>query len=93
MMNRSEVLNYLSCDPKALARYIKRKELTVYKVGGQFERFNKEEVIRIRLKTPAKTPKSNRSFKEQHVDFWTYNNFYIVTSVVLASLIFYFFRS
>lgn len=91
-MNRSEVLNYLSCDPKALARFIKRKELTVYKIGGEFERFNKEEVIRIRLKTPAKALKSNRSLREQLVDFWTYNNFYIITSAVLASLIFYFFR-
>ncbi len=92
-MNRSEVLNYLGCDPKALARFIKRKKLTVYKVGGEFGRFSKEEVIRIRLKTPAKGPKSNRSLKEQLVDFWTYNNFYIITSAVLVSLIFYFFRS
>jgi len=92
MLNRSEVLNYLGCDSKALNRHIKKKELTVYKIGGEFERFNRDEVIRVRLKNPPRGPKSDRSLAEHLKDFWHYNNFYIITSVVLVSLIFYFFR-
>ena len=92
MLNRSEVMNYLACDSKTLDHLIQKKNLTLYRIGGQFERFDKEEVIRLRLKVPQKATKSNRSFGEKLLDFWSYNNFYIVTFVVLVGLIYYFFR-
>jgi hypothetical protein len=92
MLSRTEVLNYLGCDSKAIDRLIRKKQLTLYKIGGQYERFDKEEVIRIRLKTPLKAPRPNRTLKEQVIDFWHYNNFYIVTFAVLTGIIFYFFR-
>jgi hypothetical protein len=92
MLSRAEVLNYLGCDSKALDRLIQKKRLTLYKIGGEYERFDKEEVIRIRLKTPVKATGPHRSLKEKVFDFWHYNNFYIVTFFVLAALTYYFFR-
>ena len=93
MLNRSEVLNYLACDSKTLDRLIQKKQLTLYKIGGEFERFDKEEVIRLRLKHPPKAPQSvTRSMGDKVLDFWHYNNFYIITFGVLISLIVYFFK-
>ena len=92
MLSRAEVLNYLGCDSKTLSRLIAKKELTLYKIGGAFERFNKEEVVRYRLKHPVRVKKvSSRGLFEKAYDVWRYNNFYIVTFIILLLLLFFFY--
>jgi len=95
LLNRSEVLNYLACDEPTLRRYIKSKRITLYKIGGKFERFDKAEVVRLKPAIPQKKELSSRQFGERVGDFWRYNNFYIITFSFLAALIliFYFYRS
>ena len=93
LLTRTEVVNYLGCDSKTLASLINKKQLTLYKVGGQYERFNKDEVVRLKLSGLKAKPKrtSGRGAGDKVLDFWRYNNFYIVTVLILAAVVYYFF--
>ena len=95
LLNQSEVLNYLACDEATLHRHIKSKRLTLYKIGGKFERFDKAEVVALKPAIPQKKKVSSRQIGDRVGDFWRYNNFYIITFSFLAALIliFYFYRS
>jgi hypothetical protein len=92
LLNRTEVMNYLGCDSKLINQLIRKKKLTLYKIAGQYERFNKEEVVRFRLSGEVKPKKiSDRGVGDRIIDFWQYNNFYIITVLLLATVIYFFF--
>ena len=93
-LTRAEVLNYLGSDPETLEGFIRSRRLKVFKIGGQFERFSKEEVVALKSSlSPRKLihPGRHRDFFDLVVDFWHYNNFYIVISLVLAAIIYFLF--
>lgn len=92
LLNRAEVINYLGCDSKTLNKLIKKKKIALYKIAGQYERFNKDEIVRLRQAGGLKPKKPvSRGVGDRIIDFWQYNNFYIVTFVILAAVIYYFF--
>ena len=57
LLTRAEAMNYLGCDSSHLNRLIQKKGLNLYKIGGEFERFSKEEVLRIKRKGSIKIKK------------------------------------
>ena len=86
-------MNYLGCDNASLEDLIQSQKLSRYKIAGEYERFSKSDVISLKRTLGGKTEKKGRGVGEWAWDFWQYNNFYIITSLVLSVAVYYFFFS
>lgn len=94
MLTIEEVKNFLEIDQGQLEKFLTDKKLRAYKIGGTFLRFRKEEVMNLRYEIlPSQTKaKQQDSIPGKVWEFWRFNNFYIVSIMIAAALIFYFSR-
>lgn len=90
MLSAEEVRNYLELSQTDLEKYLKNGKLKAYKIGGAYVRFRKEEVLLLRSEL---LPKKNRlaapSLGSLAVDFWRFNNFYIVSILIVGALLYF----
>lgn len=88
LLTVEEVKNFLSIDEDQVEKYLKQGKLNAYKIGGTYLRFRKEEVINLRFEIqPHKiNPPGKSSFFSHAADFWRFNNFYIL-SVILVLVV------
>ncbi len=95
MLSVEEVKNFLESDQKRLEDLIKQGKLHAYKIGGTYLRFRKEEVLNLRSEAAKKNPKAKNpgAFLSKLYDFWRFNNFYIVSLLIVGALTFLVFRS
>lgn len=95
MLTLDEVKNYLELEQQELEKFIKEGMLHAYKVGGVYLRFRKEEVLNLKydvlLKKKKKVP--GGSFWQRAVDFWRFNNFYLISLIVILALLYWFLRT
>lgn len=92
MLTLEEVKNFLEADQKQIEDYIKAQKLHAYKIGGTYLRFRKEEVMALHTGTPSDTKKGRKTgstFFSKIYDFWRFNNFYIIASIIIAGLVVY----
>ena len=94
LLTLEEVKNFLEVEERDLEKFLKEGKLHVYKIGGTYLRFRKEEVMDLRLATaPRKIKPSAKITVFSHVaDFWRFNNFYILSLLVVGILIFLIFK-
>lgn len=95
MLTLDEVRKYLEVEQQELERLIKNGLLHAYKVGGVYLRFRKEEVLNLKYDVLLKKKKvaTAVSFGQKILDFWRFNNFYIVSVAVIALLVYWFLRT
>lgn len=88
MLTLEEVKNFLEAEQDEVEKYIKRGKLRAYKIGGTYLRFRKEEVLNLRFEALPKKNKSSHdlSFGSRLGDFWRFNNFYIISLLVVIAL-------
>lgn len=88
MLSLEEVKNFLEADQAEVERYIREEKLHAYKIGGAYIRFRKEEVLTLRSELPKTKQKlpPKRSFGNVLFDFWKFNNFYLISLIVVAAL-------
>lgn len=88
MLTLEEVKNYLEADQNQVEDFIKRRKLSAYKIGGTYLRFRKEEVLNLRSEGLPRPPKSQAkmSVLSRVRDFWRFNNFYIISLLVVIAL-------
>ncbi len=92
MLTVEEVRSYLEADQKELEAFLREGRLHAYKIGGTYLRFRKEEVLTLRQEiTARKKPKTRErvSATARIGDFWRFNNFYIVSLLIVAAIVFY----
>ena len=90
MLTLEEVKNFLQASQESVEGLLKNGRLHAYKIGGSYIRFRKEEVMNLRQEIrPAHIKGAARSLLGQLADFWRFNNFYIVSAVLVALLIFF----
>ena len=89
MLTFEEVKSFLEIEQSELDKYLKQGKLKAYKIGGTYLRFRKEEVLNLRYEIQPKKAKSAQkvSFGAKLVEFWRFNNFYIVSILIVLSLI------
>ncbi len=94
MLTVEEVKNYLSIEQQQLEQYISQGKLQAYKIGGTFLRFRKEEVLNLRFQIqPASgKKKSGSGFFSKIADFWRFNNFYILSLLIVGAAIYFVMR-
>ena len=94
LLSLEEVRTYLEVEDRKLDDYIKGGKLRAYKIGGTYLRFRKEEVLNLKqeLNSGRKTGFGIPWFARAR-DFWRFNNFYIISFIVIAILFFIVLRS
>lgn len=95
MLSLDEVKKYLEVEHQELERLIKGGVLHAYKVGGVYLRFRKEEVLSLKYDVLGKKKKKGDrvSFWQRVLDFWRFNNFYVISLFVIAALLYWFLRT
>ncbi|MBP9865077.1 MAG: helix-turn-helix domain-containing protein [Candidatus Omnitrophica bacterium] len=89
MLTLEEVKNFLQVSQDEVEALLKSGRLNAYKIGGSYIRFRKEEVESLRQdRQPAKGRSGKRFFLSRIADIWRFNNFYIVSAVLIGILIF-----
>ena len=95
MLTLEEVKSYLEVEQQEIEKYIGQGKLHAYKIGGTYLRFRKEEVLNLRyeLAPAAKKKKPRAGFGSRVYDFWRFNNFYIISLVLVGALVYFLVRS
>jgi excisionase family DNA binding protein len=83
MLTLEEVKAFLDIEHSELERFIKTGKLHAYKIGGEYLRFRKEEVLNLRYERPRKEKPPKASALSRIGDFWRFNNFYIVSLLIV----------
>lgn len=87
LLSREEVHRFLEIEEDRFERLITQGKLHAYKVGGTYLRFRKDEVLA--LKQELYSGKKNRLSVPWFVrvsNFWRFNNFYILSLLLVALL-------
>jgi len=92
MLTLDEVKNFLEVEQSVIEKYIKEELLHAYKIGGVYIRFRKEEVLGLKYDVLSKKKKAvpSKSFGQRVLDFWRFNNFYIISVLVILALAYWF---
>ena len=90
MLSLEEVKHFLDVEQEQIEKYLGNGKLHAYKIGGTYLRFRKEDVINLRFEVaPGKIKTAPKfSFLSRFLDFWKFNNFYII-SLFLTGVIIY----
>lgn len=89
MLTLEEVKNFLQVSQDEVEALLKNGRLNAYKIGGSYIRFRKEEVEALRQeRMPAKNRTGSRGIFSRVADIWRFNNFYIVSAILIGVLIF-----
>lgn len=92
MLTLDEVKNFLEVEQKVIEKFIQDEVLHAYKIGGVYIRFRKEEVLSLKYDVLLKEKKSGDavSFGQKLWNFWRFNNFYIISVLIILALAYWF---
>ena len=95
MLTLDEVKKYLEVEQQEIEKFIRDGMLHAYKIGGVYIRFRKEEVLSLKYDVILKKKKSLHpvSVGQKIMDFWRFNNFYIISVLLVAALAYWFFHT
>lgn len=92
MLTVEEVKTFLEIEQAELEKYLKAGKIHAYKIGGTYLRFRKEDVLTLRAELAPARKKSSGSFTSKLLDFWRFNNFYIISLVLMAAAAYFFIK-
>ena len=93
MLTLDEVKNYLEVEQAVLEKFISQGKLNAYKIGGTYIRFRKEDVLNLRCDVVPSSEKAKKPSAFSYItDFWRFNNYYIVSIVLIGVIVYYMFR-
>jgi excisionase family DNA binding protein len=92
MLTFDEVKNFLEVEQQVIEKFIREGALHAYKIGGVYIRFRKEEVLHLKYDVLLKKKVSGPavSLGQRFLNFWRFNNFYIISVLVIAVLAYWF---
>lgn len=94
LLSVEEVKHYLEADDKELDHLVRLGKLHAYKIGGTYLRFRKDEVLTLKQeKHTGKGDAFSIPWFVRLLEFWRFNNFYIVSLFLIALLFFIVIRS
>ena len=109
LLTLEEASEVLGVPEGKLRAFVEKGELPAYKVGGQFLRFRKEQIEAIRSEIlgkvteapPTVLPKHHKkpdkaysqSAKDVFLDFFYFNDFYLIAAAIIAVLVWIIFKT
>ncbi len=94
MLTLEEVKRFLEVEQAEVEKYLSQGKLKAYKIGGTYIRFRKEDVINLRFEVrppKAQLPKKTTALGRV-LEFWRFNNFYIISIIVAVGILCYLLR-
>ncbi len=88
LLSREEVRQYLEVENPDLDQLIEKGKLHAYKIGGSYLRFRKDEVLTIKHEFQTKKGRVSLPWFIRLLDFWRFNNFYILSLLFIVALFF-----
>jgi len=84
-----EVASLLKLSEKEVIDLSRAGEIPHYTIGGEFLRFRKEEILKIKpgLQKKFNLAEENYSWRDRFSDFVYFNDFYIISFLVAAGLV------
>ena len=95
MLTLDEVKNFLEVEQQVIEKFIRDEVLHAYKIGGVYIRFRKEEVLSLKYDVLLKKKKTGASvsFGQRLWNFWRFNNFYIISVLIIMALAYWFLQT
>ncbi len=92
MLTLDEVKNFLEVEQQVIEKFIQDEVLHAYKIGGVYIRFRKEEVLGLKYDVLLKKKKAGDSvsFGQRLWNLWRFNNFYIISVLIILGLVYWF---
>jgi len=97
LLSPDEVKRILEVEERDLKQLIRKGALRAYKVGGEYLRFREDEVLVLKERFQPRTPSRSNvkppspSWLLRLYDFWRFNNFYILSLILIAVLLYFVF--
>lgn len=90
-LTEEEVRSYLDVSPQELERLIRSRKLTAFRVGGEYLRYRKEEVMAVRNGRKFRpADQLERSWFDKIRDFLNFYSIYILLTILIVLLAIYF---
>ena len=83
-----EVASFLALTEKQVIDLAEDGTIPAYKVGGVYLRFKREQVDEYRKKLRAGHKLQRVSVKDMVLDFWYFNDFYIISFLIILALLY-----
>ncbi len=85
-----EASQMLGVSEGKLMTLVDEKKLQAYKIAGQYVRFKREDVTRMKASglVESETVKFSYTMQERFRDFLVYNDFYITSFLVILALLY-----
>ncbi len=90
-----EVAHILKLNEKEVIELAESGEIPAYKVAGLYLRFKKDQIehIKERIFTKRGLPMEvSMSFWERLSDFWYFNDFYILSTILIVLMLYFVFN-
>ena len=90
-----ETAQMLGVSEKKVMDLVEEKKLQAYRIADQFLRLKKSEVLDLKItgKILSETQAQTYTSLERFLDFFYFNDFYIIASVIVLILLFLIFNS
>ena len=89
LLTTREASQLLGISEKEIIELANQGKIPAYRVGGEFLRFRQEEILKIK----NKFKKASYSWKEKISDFFYFNDFYIISLILISLLLWIIFKS
>ncbi|MFC1593734.1 helix-turn-helix domain-containing protein [Candidatus Omnitrophota bacterium] len=87
-----ETAEILGISEKEVIDAVEEGKIPAYRIAGEFLRFQKEQIDRIKSSYQPHRTSSTITLREKVSEFLYFNDFYIVTFTIITVLIFLVFR-
>ena len=91
LLSVREVSQILKISEAQVLKLVEEGKIPAYKVGGEFLRFDPEKILSIKSEIQKKLGivEEKISFKDKFLDFIYFNDFYIISFIIIAFLLFF----
>ena len=87
LLSLEEVKGLLEVEDEALNQLLQQGKLQAYKIGGAYLRFRKDDVLTLKQELyPSKKTRLSIPWFARFRDFWRFNNFYILSLLLIGIL-------
>ena len=82
----------LGLTEKEIIDLVEAGKIPAYKIAGEFLRFRVDQIHQLKSKFKPTGKQKQYSSRENLIDFFYYNDFYILSVIVIAFILFFIFK-
>jgi len=87
-----EAAEVLGLTEKQVIDFVEEGVIPAYKIAGEFLRFRADQIQQLKAKFKPAGKQKDYNFRERLSDFLYFNDFYILSIVVIVFIVFFIFK-